>query len=79
MFTSFLDAALPDPVIEESSIIPVIIIVAVVVAAAILVRYEIKRSRAKKQGQNGTKNTWDSTDKAEDPGSNGRNTDRRQL
>ncbi len=63
MFTSFLDAALPDPVIEESSILPIVIITAVVVAAAILVRYEIKRSRDKKQGQNAQKNNDNSTNK----------------
>ncbi|MBP5331230.1 MAG: hypothetical protein J6Y89_05205 [Lachnospiraceae bacterium] len=76
MFTSFLDAALPDPVIEESSILPILIIVAVVVAAAILVRYEIKRSRDKKQGQNAQNNTDTNANKTDDPGSAGSKTDR---
>ena len=69
MFTSFLDAALPDPVIEESSILPIVIIVAVV-------RYEIKRSREKKQGQNAQNNTDSNTNKTDSPGNTGSKTDR---
>lgn len=45
MLSSFLDAALPEPVINEGSILPVIIIAAVVVAAVILVRFEIKKKK----------------------------------
>ena len=43
MKLSFLDAALPDPVIGDGSVVLPIIIIAVIVIAVLVIRYEIKK------------------------------------